>query len=345
MICSTDVIPRAVLTINKNAIKHNVKELYRYTKKKIIAVIKSDAYGMGVEYIAPILNELEEIDSFAVANVSEGICLRELGIKKEILVLGGIFPEEVHLFKEYELTPVVSDKAHLKALENTDIRFHVKYDTGMGRLGFLEEFIDDERITGVMSHLSTPADREFSELQIERFKRIVKKYKKPLKVHLESSAGIIYRVPFTTHIRVGLAIYGERPLKNYPVKLKPAISIRARVISVKEVPKGTPISYGRTYITDKKTKIGIVAFGYADGLMKSLSNKGYLLFNGCKLKILGNITMDMTVVDAGDCNICAGDWITVIDENRTFGDLAREAGTIPYEIMCNISRRVKREVI
>ena len=336
---------RSVLTIKRSAIEHNVRELYRFSGKKIIAVIKSDAYGMGVKHVAPILRELSEIDSFAVACVEEGVLLREMGVKREILILGGVLPEEIEAVKEYNLTPVVSDTEHLKVIGEERINFHVKYDTGMGRLGFLNEFIDDPRVIGVMSHLSTPADREFSLEQIRRFEKIARRYGRGIKVHIESSAGVVYRVPFTTHVRVGLAIYGEKPLKDYPLNLKPAVSVKARLVSAKEVPAGFPISYGRTYVTERRTRIGVVAFGYADGLMKSLSNKGYLLFKGEKLPILGNITMDMTIVDLGDTGAKVGDWITIVDEGRTFGDLAKEAGTIPYEIMCNVSSRVKREVI
>ncbi len=342
----TELGCRSVLTIEKGIIEHNVKELFRFSNKRIIAVVKSDAYGIGVRYIAPILRELAEIDSFAVACVEEGVLLREMGVKREIIVLGGVLPEELQTFKEYGLTPVVSDIEHLKVIGKEDLKFHIKYDTGMGRLGFVEEFIDDPRVVGIMSHLSTPADRAFSLEQIEKFRRIAGRYgRRGIKVHLESSAGVIYRVPFTTHIRVGLAIYGEKPLREYPIDLKPALSLRARLLSVKEVPEGFPISYGRTYVTKGKTKIGVVAFGYADGLMKSLSNRGYLIHKDHRLPILGNITMDMTVVDVSGTDLRVGDWVTVVDKNRTFGDLAREAGTIPYEIMCNISGRVKREVI
>jgi len=343
-ICSTHLGCRSVLEIRRSAVEHNVRELYRFAGKRIIAVVKSDAYGVGVRYVVPILKDLPEIEAFAVASAEEGVLLREMGVQREILVLGGVLPEELQAIKDYRLTPVVSDREHLKVLGREEISFHLKYDTGMGRLGFLEESVEDPRIRGLMSHLSTPADREFSLRQIEEFGRIVSRYPKGLVVHMESSAGVVYRIPYTTHIRVGLAIYGEKPLKEYPLSLKPAVSVRARVISVREVPPGFPISYGRTFVTPRRMRVGVVAFGYADGLMKSLSNRGYLLYRGRRLPVLGNITMDMTVVDLGDAPVRVGDWVDVVGEERTFGDLARSAGTIPYEIMCNISGRVRREV-
>ena len=336
---------RAVLEIDAKQIKENVKALYRFSGKKIIAVVKADAYGVGVEYIAPILNDIEEVDSFAVACAQEGVQLRELGIKKEILILGGVLEEEINLIEDYELTPVVSDYEHLRVIGDRNINFHVKYDTGMGRLGFLKEIIEDNRITGVMSHLSSPADPEFSLKQIKEFERIVKNYKRVEKIHLESSAGVIYKVPYTTHIRVGLAIYGEKPLRTYPVPIKPALRLKAKLISIKEVPENYPISYSRTYITSKKTRIGVVAFGYADGLMKSLSNRGHLLYQGKALRILGNITMDMTIVDLGDVKAKVGDYVYIVNEERSFTALAKDAKTIPYELMCDLSKRIKRIVI
>jgi len=342
----TELGCRSVLRIRGRALRENVERIHSFSGKRIIAVVKSDAYGVGARWIVPLLVDLDPIDSFAVACVEEGVMLREMGVTKDIILLGGVLPEELKAVKEYGLTPVVSDPEHLKIIGKEDIRFHVKYDTGMGRLGFVEEFVDDPRITGVMSHLSTPWDKEFSLYQIEAFRRIVERYRgRDIKVHIESSAGLVYRAPFATHVRVGLALYGERPLRDYPIELEPVISLSARVLSVKEVPPNFPISYGRTYVTKKRTRIGVVAFGYADGLMKSLSNRGYLMFKGNKLPILGNITMDMTVVEVGDLDVKPGDWLSIVDRNRTFGDLAREAGTIPYELMCNLSGRIKREVI
>lgn len=340
------MVSRSVLLIKADAIRHNVSEINRFSGKRLIAVVKSNAYGIGMEEVVKIIGDMEAVDSFAVACVEEGVLLREMGVKKEVLVLGGILPDEASVAQEYDLTPVVSDIEHLRAIANRDVRFHVKYDTGMGRLGFVESFIDDPRLVGVMSHLSTPSDREYSLRQIETFGRIVGRYgRKGLKIHIESSAGVIYRVPYTTHVRVGLALYGEKPLKDYPLNLRPALTLVARLLSVKELPAGHPVSYGRTYITPGRMRVGVVAFGYGDGLMKSLSGKGYLLFKDKKLPILGSITMDMTVVGLGDLELKAGDWVQIVCEQRTFGELAKEAGTIPYELMCNLSDRIKREII
>ncbi len=336
---------RAILQIDAEAIKHNVKALEDFSKKKLIAVVKANAYGVSAKHITKVLETLDCVDSFAVACLEEGVELREMGIKKDILVLGGVMEDEVKDFLEYKLTPVVSHKEHLRVLKGLDIKFHVKYDTGMGRLGFTDHVVQDERIEGLLTHLSCPLDRDFSLWQVKKFKKIVELYPKVKSVHLESSAGVVYRVPFATHVRVGLAIYGEKPAPNYPIELKRAITIKARLISVKHLPAEHPISYSRTYITDKPKRVGVVAFGYADGLSKALSNLGSLYINGAPVRILGNVTMDMTIVDLDCVDAEAGDWVEIVGTHQSFSELAKLAGTIPYELMCNISGRVERVLV
>ncbi len=336
---------RAELRIRVSSLENNIKSLYRFSQKPIIAVLKANAYGVGALQVALLMDKLEEISALAVACVEEGIDLRKVGVKKKILVLGGVLKGEEKAFVEYNLTPVVSHKEHLKALAGLNIPIQIKYDTGMGRLGFLEEVIKDNRVEGILSHLSSPLDEEYSKLQIERFVKILNHYRGLKYVHMESSAGVVYRIPFTTHIRVGLALYGEKPMPNYPVSITPALELRAKILSVKTLPTGFSVSYSRTYITEKPTRVGVVAFGYADGLMKSLSNKAYLFYKGKPVKIIGNITMDMTMVDLTNTDAQVGDWIEIVGQNQSFTDLAKLAGTIPYELMTNLSSRIRRVVL
>ncbi|MCX8075998.1 MAG: alanine racemase [Aquificaceae bacterium] len=336
---------RAVLFIDRDALYENVKNLYLFSKKPIIAVVKADAYGVGATYVANILEQVEEVSALAVACVEEGVELRRLGIKKKILVLGGVLKGEERALVEYKLTPVVSHVEHLKALEGLNLHIQVKYDTGMGRLGFLEDVVQDSRVEGILSHLSSPLEEDFSLLQIERFRKIVSLYGSLPYIHMESSAGVVYRVPFTTHIRVGLALYGEKPFPTYPIELKRVLRLRARIISVKKLPAGFPISYSRTYTTEGPAEVGVIAFGYADGLMKSLSNKAYLYYKDKPVRILGNITMDMTMVDLTNTGAGVGDWVDLVGELQSFSDLAKLAGTIPYELMTNLSKRIERRVV
>ncbi len=340
-------MPRAVLEIIKERIIHNCVKIHKFTGKNIIAVVKSNAYGIGLWEVVSVLNELDFIDYFAVASPEEGVVLRELGIGKKILVLGGILEDEVDILFKNKLIPVVSDERHYELIKDLDIPFHLKFDTGMGRLGFLEFFNikNSKNLEGVMSHFSSPSDSIFSFEQIKRFRKIYSKYGKVDVIHMESSAGIIYNLDFTTHVRIGLAIYGEKPLRDYPIEVEPALRLKARVISVKELPGNYPISYGRTFVTRKKMKVGVVSFGYADGLIKSLSNRMDFLFKGKRLPALGNITMDMTIIDLKDEDVKVGDWVYIVNEYQTFTDLSRNAGTIPYELMCNIASRVSRQLI
>ncbi len=336
---------RAVLEISGEGIRENCRNIFKYTGKKIIAVVKSDAYGIGIRYMAPLLENVDEVEYFAVASPDEGAILRSLGVRKKILVLGGVLKEEIETLLENNLIPVVSDMNHYKLVKDLKIPFHVKFDTGMGRLGFTEPVKLEGMVEGIMSHFSTPTDRDFSMAQVGAFKKIVEAYKDIGVIHMESSAGLIYNLDFTTHVRVGLAIYGEKPVRDYPINIKPSLTLKARVISVKDLPPGYSISYGRTYITRGHTKIGVVAFGYADGLMKSLSNKIKLVVESKNVPVIGNITMDMTVVDITGTDVKEGDWIYIVNEHQTFSHISRLAGTIPYEIMCNISSRVERKIV
>ncbi|SHK39635.1 alanine racemase [Thermocrinis minervae] len=336
---------RAVLEISKEAIRHNARALSSYSGKKVIAVIKANGYGVGAVQMASILEDMPEVEGYAVACVEEGIELRKEGFRKKILVLGGVLKGEEKAFLEYELTPVISHAEHLKAIESVPIKFQLKYDTGMGRLGFFKDIVHDPRVEGILTHLSSPLDKDFSLAQIVCFERIIKHYPKLPYVHLESSAGVVYKVPWTTHIRIGLALHGEKPFPGYPIELKRALTLKARILSVKELPKGFPVSYSRTYITDKPKKVGVVAFGYADGLHKVLSNIAHLYYKGKPVKILGNITMDMTMVDLDGTDAKVGDWVHIVCEQQSFTDLARLAGTIPYELMCNLSNRIRRVLL
>lgn len=334
---------RSMLEIDKDSLRENVRRICRFSANKIIAVVKANAYGMGAKGVSRAIEPLEELYGYAVACVEEGLELRNGGIKKDILILGGILPEDVDFIEQFKLTPVVSDVVHLRALDGKNIKFHVKYDTGMGRLGFLDSLIDDSRMIGIMSHLSSSSiDESYSNIQIEKFGKIARMHKNVRFIHLQNSAGITYKIHYTNLVRIGLALYGEQPCVAYPINLIPSIALKAKIISIKSLPKDHSVSYNKTFTTKQKTTIGIVSFGYADGLIKSLSNKGFMIVNGIKVPIIGDITMDMTIVDITHVRASVGDWAYIVGQGQTFTQLASLAGTIPYEIMCNISDRVKR---
>ena len=332
-------------------------------KKDIFAVVKADAYGHGAENISRILQQYPFVKYLCVATAEEGKELRQAGIKKDILVLGGILPDEIKCFKDYDLVPVISDFDQLKIVQKHNLsRIHIKFDTGMHRLGFLPEEISKVlnnlnglSVEGILSHFpSADIDPELTQKQIIQFQKIVETVKKagidPQYIHLQNSAGLMYKCDYCNAVRIGISIYGEKPAPDFPIPVKTVMSVKSKVIAIKNLKKGETVSYAGTFTAPKDMKIAVVSFGYADGLPRDLSNKGYFLINHQKANIVGNVTMDMTIVDVSHIlDIKIGDTVTVVGKDNGneiyFEDIARLCGTIPYEIMCRISKRVKRVVI
>ncbi|MDQ7056025.1 MAG: alanine racemase [Persephonella sp.] len=353
---------RSWAEINRKRLTENVSMIYNFTGKYIFAVVKADAYGHGAVNVSKILEEIPEVRYLCVATAEEGKELRKAGVSKKILVLGGILDDEVKCFRDYSLIPVVSDFYQLNlALKENLKTVHLKFDTGMHRLGFLSDEIEEVikkvkglDIEGLMSHFpSADTDRELTEKQILTFRSIVNTFQRsgiyPKYIHLQNSAGLVYNCDYCNAVRVGISIYGGKPSNNFPLPVKTVMSVKAKVITVKKLKKGDTVSYGGTFRAHRDMDIAVVAFGYADGLPRELSNKGFFLFKDRKLRILGNITMDMTVIDATGIKIKPMDTVTVIGKDCKkeiyFEDIAKMCRTIPYEIMCRISKRVKRVVV
>ncbi len=341
---------RAVWEISADAIVSNTKEISRFAGKKVIAVVKANAYGHGATLLAKLLQGLAEVSHFAVATPEEGATLREAAIKKPILILGGFFEEELGLIEEYRLTPVVSDRRQLLSVIRRRIPYHLNLDTGMGRLGFtkvpyaLLKLFPPE---GVMTHFPTAEDREFTERQIRKFKRLIK----PLKVkfvHLQNSAGLVYKVPFANLVRVGLSLYGEYGsggLREAGLRLTFPSRIRARILEVRRLAAGSCISYGCRYKLKKPSWVGVISFGYADGLRRSLFKTLKVFYKGKTYPVAGNITMDLTAVDFGNTKPAVGGWVEIVNDKRKFSDIAKLLGTIPYEVMTSIGERVERRLV
>ena len=342
---------RIVLELLKENILNNVKNIHDRVKKPIIAVVKANAYGMGSVEVSSVLERSPHVKSFAVACLEEAIELREAGIKKPILVLGGMLSQECS--KElihYNITPVVSSLYQFDILKDKNIDFHVKIDTGMGRLGFfelLEDIKNHPNLKGIMTHLASPLDKAYSTFQIEKFRHILKALNKnDIEIHLQSSAGLLYDLDFTTAVRIGLAIYGEKPYEDFDIPISPIYRFKAKVISLKAFKKGDKISYGGTYTLDKDGVIGVASIGYADGVPKSLANRWYFDFNGAKLPMVGAVTMDMTMFKLPDnVDIKIGDYVDFVNQDITFSKASKIVKTIPYELMCRVGKRVKRLVV
>ena len=344
---SFEMTPRSVWEIDTEVIAFNAKEIARFAGKPLIAVVKANAYGHGALPIASVLEKLNEVKFFAVSTPWEGVELRKGGIKKPILLLSGFLREELPLVEKYQLTPVVSNKRQLLEVVRKKIPYHLNIDTGMGRLGFRRPPYGLLKIfppEGVMTHFpSADLDKKYTLKQIKVFKRLIK----PLKVkyiHLQNSAGLRYKIPFANLVRVGLSLYGEYGSKTLKGKLhlKFPSRIRSKILEVKKLPRGSCISYGCRYRLKRNSYVGIIPFGYADGLPRCLSNRLKVFYKNREFPVVGNITMDLTVVDFGNTKPLVGEWVEIVNPFRKFSDLSNLCGTIPYEIMTRIGKRVKR---
>ena len=327
--------------------------------KKIIAIVKANAYGHGAKEISNFLKS-KKISYLGVANLDEALELKKNGSNAKILIMGSITNDEIVKAIKLKIEFTIYDFSQIKFLDklkNIKINFHLKIDTGMNRLGLSKNEIAQAAkifsknknfiMKGIYTHFAE-ADKKksaFTKKQISIFKHCVEYFKKSISsidfVHASNSSGIInYEDDFFNTIRPGLFIYGLSNEKN----LKPVMSLMTKVIKIRELNKGDSVSYGRTYIAKRKMKIAVIPLGYADGLPRSLSNKGYLFCKGNKCKIIGRVCMDLTMIDVTNVkNIRIGSNITIFDDkNQTAIDIAKMIQTIPYEVVCGISKRVAR---
>lgn len=336
---------------------------------KVMAVVKADAYGHGDVETAFLLQN-EGVQDFAVATISEAIRLRENGIKGQILILGYTPFCEAKKLTEYDITQAVPDEFYAEKLSkiDSDIKVHFVLDTGMNRIGIdaddaeycekkIREYKDKLNITGIFTHLCV-ADSDdkpsvdFTKGQIKKFEVVAEKIKDlnlPYIHCLNSAGGLWHNCNKSVFARLGIILYGLKPCysNTLPKGIKPALNWYSTVSVVKQVHCGETIGYGRTFTAKKEMKIATVCAGYADGYNRLLSNKFYVLINGKKANITGRICMDQFMVDVTDIpNVKTGTKVVLIgisgNKTITADDMANAIGTIGYEIVCNISKRVER---
>ena len=359
--------------IDLSALAHNLSEVRRCASgRKILGIVKADAYGHGAVQCAKALVK-EGVDMLGVALVEEGAELRKANINNEILVLGGVFENQAESLLEYNLTPAIYTTIQAESFSRAALNagkilpVHVKIDTGMGRVGITPEDSVDFvlsiskmpglKVMGLMTHLSDVAekDKSFAELQVERFEMAMRRLKEegieiPL-AHASGSAAVIdFAAAHFNMVRPGIMLYGCYPSENTRdlVRLKPVMSLKAKIMHIKRVGPGTPISYGRTFYTEKESIIATLPIGYADGLNRGLSNQGSVLIGGKRCPIVGTVCMDMTMVDiTGVPGAQVFDEAVIIGrqgvEEITAWEVAKLLGTISYEVLCNVSKRVVRE--
>ncbi|MFA6979431.1 MAG: alanine racemase [Ignavibacteriaceae bacterium] len=366
-----------IAQINLARLKANYLAIRKKTKTKVLAVVKADAYGHGFAEVVSALNSLsEKPEYYGVALTEEGIALRKLKIKQPILIFEPPNKYNIDAIIKYDLIPTVFTDEHIRLIveklevENRIVKrkafkIHVKIDTGMGRLGipfkdavpFIERMSMNNKfiLDGVYSHFATSdeKDKTFAELQLQRFKVILSELKKknikPNNAHIANSGAILTMTEsYLDMVRPGISLYGYPPSSEIKstIKLKPVMSLISEVASCWWYEKGESISYGRKYILKKRSQIISIPIGYADGLNRNLSNKIFCVIKDKLFPQVGRVTMDRIMFDVGETNIKIGDKVILLGESKHHKidgwDWSKVLKTIPYEITCNISKRVPR---
>ena len=366
--------------IDMSAFDHNVKQIKKHMEcPKMIGVIKANGYGHGATECAKVL-KYNGVEDFAVATLEEAVNLREDGIEGNIVVLGFTPVECVDTVVEYDLIPVVMYYEYVEALNEEVMKQGAEpakvlfgLDTGMGRIGY-RVFTDDERdyaverykqmselpgveIAGVITHFSTADEeqREYTGMQIENFNAFMKKLNAagfdPKKICANSASIMVYPEVHFDACRPGIILYGLAPsgyLKNKVLDLRPVMTVKAEIVNLKKVPKGTSVSYGRKFTTTaEETKIATIGLGYADGYSRLNSGKISVLVGGIKCPVVGNICMDQCMVDVSAVpDVRRGDEVVILgkqgNEEISADDLAAINGTINYEITCCFDLRMPK---
>jgi alanine racemase len=345
--------------------------------RRVMAVVKADAYGHGAQQIAKCLSGCS-VDWFGVATVEEAVELREAGVKQPILLLGGLYMSDPADLVAYDLTPSISSTARLDTYAecarrfDRPIDFHLKIDTGLGRLGLplsrLESFLvryrqlEGLQLKGFFTHLASAEDLVASQTdeQVERFRAALTELPwyqvQPEWFHISNSAALLacHDLPENL-VRPGALFYGYclplvaasgRALPHSP-EFEPVLTFKSRVVFLKDVPSNTPLGYGAGFYTRRPSRIATVPVGYADGLSRALSNRGRAVVNDDYARIVGQISMDLALLDVTDIpGVEVGDEVILIGSSEhcriTAYEIAAELGTVPYEVLCSIGKRVPR---
>jgi alanine racemase len=361
----------AWVDVDLDALERNLATLRRRLGgAKLMAVVKADAYGHGAVGVSPAL-EAAGVDWLGVALLEEGVEIRRAGVELPILVLGTARPAKIALYRRYDLTPTVSSLAELALWREWTVGarepqpFHLKVNTGMSRLGVELDEVGEAlalvrqspglALAGVLSHFGDAdlLDSPRNAVQEERFAAVLAQLtaseRASALVHLANSAAALHR-PASRYdlVRLGLALYGLDPAA-VAADLEPVMSLVTRIVQVREVPAGTPLSYGGRVVTRRRSRIAVVPVGYADGYAWRLTGKASALVGGRRVPVAGSVTMDMTLLDVTDTAAQVGAEVVLLGrqggEEIRAAELAREAGTISWEILCHLGLRLPRRFV
>lgn len=350
------------LEVDAKRFNDNIESIKKYIgNKKMMPVIKANGYGTFINKNLDIVNKF---DIVAVAIVEEAIELRNLGYKKEIFVLNQPYVDEIPDIINYNITVGISDNSFINELikVNDKVKVHLEIETGMNRTGIninnlndcLDKLIENKNIIieGIYTHLSSADyDYDYTIKQLNTFKEAVNIVKNRIDtikyIHSEASNGIInYNDSVNNLVRPGIIMYGYPSFDKLYDKINvlPICKLKTKITFIKEIEANESVSYSRKFISNKKMKVATIPIGYADGLKRCLSNKGEVVINGKKAKIIGNICMDSCMVDVTDIlDVNVGTDVYIWDnENITLEDIANLCDTINYEVLSNISDRVPR---
>lgn len=373
-----EALKRAWAEISLSSLKSNVEKCRSLLPEgvEMMSVVKANCYGHGIENVIPCLENDCGVSKFAVSNLVEAAELRELGLKGSILILGYTPPKNAADLLELDVVQAITDADYAAELSKScpagkKVRCHLAVDTGMTRIGIrgdkkllvsqAEEIfsLPGLCVEGIFTHLSSadsadPDDVKYTEAQIEKLLTLkdglAKRGVTFAETHFLNSAGAAYHPdPRGSLARFGIMQFGLSPNAELelPVRLKPVMQLKAAVSQVKTVEAGADVSYGRTFTTQRETRVAVVTIGYADGYPRLLSGKAEVLIKGRRAKILGRVCMDQMMIDVTDIEgVSEGDVVTLFgsdgDESITADQLAQKIGTIGYEIVCGISPRVPR---
>jgi alanine racemase len=371
----SDAVRPTRAEVNLAHLRHNLRVVQRAAGGAAVwAVLKADGYGHGAKAVARTL-ERAGANGICVALLEEGIELRQAGIQVPILITGGHYGRAWGELLRHDLTPVVHDPAQLDAIAD-EVKFsgsepidiHVKIDTGMARLGILPKDVTamakalhrfpEVKLQGLMTHFACAdsSDPESIDHQLDLFDQATLAMRKeglvPALRHAANSAALLKSPRSCLDVvRPGIALFGVPPGSDVSPELRPVMRVRSEIVALRDLPAGSPVGYGATFLTTRPSRIATVPVGYADGFSRALSNRGSLLVRGKRAPVVGTVSMDMTMLDVTEIDdVRVGDECVVLGAQKgplgqdeiTAQEIAALLGTIPWQVLTDISRRVPR---